>query len=393
MRRFALAVIALPLLAAASAPVQPLQTPLDIDLRHARAEQAAAEAETARLEQAASKANGEAERLRARQAAAAQAIAAVEARITAADTQLRLLSATLASQRQRLALQQRPVAGLLAGLAVMAQRPPLLAIAGQESADEFVQVRVLLDSTLPVIRRRTAALSDQLDEAERLEQAAQVARAETVQSRQALVASRNRFAALEREAIRSAEGTSDQALTAGDVALAAGEDVERLRGDEAGSRAAAALGAALAQAGPAPPRPFRAEQDASASPLTYRLPATAPVIDGLGAVNASGVRSRGITLATSRGAAIIAPAAGVVRFSGPYRDYDGVMIIDHGDGWMSVLLNVASPLKPGDRVQDGAPIGRALGPLGVELSQNGRRISPALIAGSSQTLSKGTKGG
>jgi septal ring factor EnvC (AmiA/AmiB activator) len=82
-----------------------------------------------------------------------------------------------------------------------------------------------------------------------------------------------------------------------------------------------------------------------------------------------------------------------VRFSGPYENYDGILIIDHGGGWMSLLVNVASTLQPGTRVRLGEPIGQALGPLGVELSQNGRRISPALIAGSSATLSKAPKGG
>jgi septal ring factor EnvC (AmiA/AmiB activator) len=90
---------------------------------------------------------------------------------------------------------------------------------------------------------------------------------------------------------------------------------------------------------------------------------------------------------------VIAPADGTVRFSGPFRDYDGVLIIDHGGGWISLIVNVSSPIGPGARVRAGDPIGRALGPLGVELSQNGRRISPALIAGSSPSLSKPAKGG
>jgi septal ring factor EnvC (AmiA/AmiB activator) len=117
------------------------------------------------------------------------------------------------------------------------------------------------------------------------------------------------------------------------------------------------------------------------------------VTDGLGSVSASGVRSRGLTLATRRGEAIAAPADGIVRFSGPFRDYDGIVILDHGRGWMTLLLNVASPLRPGDKVRIGDPLGRAVGPLGVELSQNGRQISPALIAGSSETLSNKGKGG
>ena len=119
----------------------------------------------------------------------------------------------------------------------------------------------------------------------------------------------------------------------------------------------------------------------------------APVTEGLAAVNASGVRSRGLTLATSHGAPVIAPAAGVVRFSGPFRGYDGILIIDHGGGWMSLLVNLSSTLRPGDRIALGQPIGLALGPLEVELSQNGRRISPSLIAGSSESLSKASKGG
>jgi hypothetical protein len=60
---------------------------------------------------------------------------------------------------------------------------------------------------------------------------------------------------------------------------------------------------------------------------------------------------------------------------------------------MTLLLNVASPLRAADRVRIGDSVGRALGPIGVELSQNGRQISPALIAGSSRTLSKNMKGG
>jgi septal ring factor EnvC (AmiA/AmiB activator) len=128
-------------------------------------------------------------------------------------------------------------------------------------------------------------------------------------------------------------------------------------------------------------------------PFAYRLPVAAPVAEGLGAVNASGIRSRGLTFSTGRGVVVSVPASGVVRFSGPFRNHDGVVIIDHGGGWMTLIVNVASERKAGDRVRIGEPLGRALGPLSVELSQNGRRISAALIAGSSVSLSNGPKGG
>src|SRR3954463_14380072 len=114
--RIAAPFLALPLLAAASAPMPP-GVPLDSQLQQARVEQAAAERAAARLEQAAAKAQGEVDRLGAEQAASAQAIEAAEARITAADMQLRLASAYVAAHRAQLGEQQRPVASLLAGLA------------------------------------------------------------------------------------------------------------------------------------------------------------------------------------------------------------------------------------------------------------------------------------
>jgi murein hydrolase activator len=391
MRRAFLALLLCPLVGASALAQQP--SPLDAAIRQAKAEQAEAEAQAAKLEIVAANARGEAERLRAEQAAAAQAIEASEARITAADAELRLVSAALADRRQRLVEEQQPIASLLAALAVMGQRPPLVAIADRASVDEFVKVRLLLDSTMPVIRARTAALSSKMRDAERLQEVAATARAELIASRQDLLAKRNRFAELETKAIAAANASGAQALSAGDVALAARESVEQLQGSEAGGRSAAALAAELASEEAAPPRPGGADGAAPSAPFAYQLPVQAPVTDGLGSVNSSGVRSRGLTLATGRGMAVVAPADGTVRFSGPFRDYDGILVIDHGRGWMTLLLNVSSPLKPGDRVRIGDAVGRTIGALGVELSQNGRRFSPALIAGSSQNLSKGSKGG
>jgi septal ring factor EnvC (AmiA/AmiB activator) len=367
--------------------------PLDTALKQALAEQAAADAQTARLEQAAAKAQGEVARLQAEQAAAAQAIDAAETRISVADARLQLASATVAAYRQRLATEQQPVSSLLAGLATMAQRPPLLVLADRSGTDELVEVRLLLDSTLPAIRARTSLLSAQLAQGQRLQQAAMAARAELGKSRDALLDRRQRYAALEQEAVQLALKSGGQALGASDLAMAAGEDVEKLRGQEAGSQSIRVVANRLAADDPAPASPFAPEGGAPRAPFAYQLPANAPVIEGLAAVNDSGVRARGLTLATSRGAAVTAPADGIVKYSGPFRDYDGILIIDHGGRWLSLIVNVGSNLRPGDKIRLGDEIGRALGPLQVELSQNGRRFSPALIAGSSPALSKGMKDG
>jgi septal ring factor EnvC (AmiA/AmiB activator) len=139
--------------------------------------------------------------------------------------------------------------------------------------------------------------------------------------------------------------------------------------------------------------PFKGGISAPPAPLRYVLPADAPVLEGLGSVSANGVRSRGVVLATRRGSPLAVPASGTILFSGPFRDYDGVIIIDHGQGWKSVLVNAGSPLPRGSTVRVGEKLGTALGPVEVQLQHEGRAVSPALIAGSSALLSNAPKGG
>ena len=384
--------IAASLSVAASGPA-PLQgQPLDVSARQALAEARAAEAQVAKLQNAAEASKDEAAKLRARQAAAAEAISAAEARISAADANARIIAAQLAERRARLSREQAPAASLLAGLALMSERPPLLAILDKGSTQEFVRVRLLLDATLPVIQRRTAALRAELDQGRKLQQAAVSARTDLQRSRDTLAQRKQEFAALEDQALRVAARTGGEAIGAGDIALARGEDAARLTSEAQGRRSATVIAAELARLPAAPPRPGRPEIS-RATPFAYNLPATAAVVEGLGAVATNGVRSRGLTLATARGTPLNAPASGTVRFSGPFRSNDGVVIIDHGGGWMSLISNVQSPLKQGDRVGIDQPLGRALGQVGVELSRNGRHVSPALIAGSSQSLSKTGKDG
>jgi septal ring factor EnvC (AmiA/AmiB activator) len=381
----------LPSLAVAASAPRAASDPWQVAVETAERERAAAEAEGKRLEQAASKADNEAARLAAMERALAQQVNGAEARITAAEMRLRMIGASLSRTRARLAEQQRPVAGLLTGLAIMADRPPLLALVGGQGGDDLVEVRILLDSTIPVVRARTASLAGRLQSGERLEQAAAIARAELVASRRDLEHSRIRFADLERRANVAAAAAGGAALGAGDAALDAAEQAERLRGAATGRALSEAIADALARDARVP-IPQTVVRGGGKRPLSYVLPARARVVDGLGAVDANGLRSRGITLDTARGTPLVAPADGTIRFAGPFREHDGVVILDHGNGWMSLLIGAGTDLRPGARVRLGETFGRAMGPLTLELSQNGKYRSAALIAGSSAALSNAGKG-
>jgi septal ring factor EnvC (AmiA/AmiB activator) len=375
---------------AASTPVQPDQPPVDVQLRQARNEAAAALAEQRRLEKAAAEARDEVTRLRARQLAAAQAIEAAEAQIVAADAEALLIQARLAAQRQRLAAEQAPVSSLLAGLVLASRRPPLLLLADSGSTQDLVRLRLLVSSTAPVIRARTASLSAELARQAGLEQQALAARGRMSAMRDELQKRRETLAALEQSAIELARKRGSQALGAGDVALASEERFATVRQNAGSASATRQLAGDLAALGPAEVPPGGA---APAPPFSYQLPADAPVTGGTGAVSANGVRSRGTTLSTRRGTPLAAPAGGTILFAGPFRDYDGLVIIDHGGGWKSVIVNAGTKLRRGMTVRIGDPLGVALGPIEIQLQHGGAPVSPALIAGSSGVLSNSPKGG
>ena len=381
--------LAAPALLAASAPVAPQQPTADTALAQAQAEAREASKHLAELEGQAAKAKSEADRLKAEQAAAAAAIEESEARIGAADASLRLARVQASLAEQRLATRRAPLAALLAGLATMGRQPPLLTLADHGSIDELVRVKALLDATMPVIERRSAALRTELDERQKLEAAATAARRNLAKGRNELAARQLRFAELEAKAADRASRLTGEALGAGDRVLASGETLSSAGAEAVRRRAALRNAGEVANLGFAPARPMRGDAALPPIDFAYSLPVAAALTDGMGSVSNAGIVSRGLRFDTPRGAAVIAPADGKILFAAPYRGQDGLVIIGHDNGWTSLLLGVASEKRQGTQVRRGELLGRALGPVGVELRRNGQPVSPALIAASSLPLSNG----
>jgi septal ring factor EnvC (AmiA/AmiB activator) len=353
----------------------------------ARAEWQVAERETKRLEAESAKASDEASKLALQRQAAASSIAAAEAQISAASVELALRRKAVAEARGRLAEKQRPVAALVAGLVNLERRPPLMALAGGGSVDELVRTRALLDGLLPYVRARSRSLAAELAQARQLENEARTVEASVRAARTELQKRQERFAVLEKQALDRSADLGQAAVASGDVAIVAGAGLEQLGRQQQQQASARRMASLLAKLPPAPPRPFAGEGNEREAALRYMLPATAAVIDGHGAVSATGIRSRGTRLATRRGTPVVMPAGGRIVFSGPYRRYDGVVIIDHGKGWMTMMLNVRAKPQKGEQLETGDALGIALGEMTVELSHQGNFVSASEMAAQSRSLS------
>jgi len=103
--------------------------------------------------------------------------------------------------------------------------------------------------------------------------------------------------------------------------------------------------------------------------------------------SAYGPGHRGIDLLPSGGAGVLAPAGGVVAFSGTVAGR-GVLTIDHGDGIVTTLEPVDSDLTPGTVVMRGDVVGAlglgghtAPGRLHLGVRIHGEYVNPLLLLG------------
>ena len=98
-------------------------------------------------------------------------------------------------------------------------------------------------------------------------------------------------------------------------------------------------------------------------------------------VRSFGRGEKGLTFTGRSGGQVIAPYAGRVEFSGPFKNYDNVIILNVGDGYF-VLLTGLNDLyvDAGDTVRQGEPVGKLPSGKGtelyIELRRNGSPIDP-----------------
>jgi len=81
-------------------------------------------------------------------------------------------------------------------------------------------------------------------------------------------------------------------------------------------------------------RPFAKARGALIYPVSGRL------MRRFGENDELGVASKGLTLETRDGAQVIAPYDGRVLFAGPFKGYGQILIIEHGDGYHSLLAGL-----------------------------------------------------
>ncbi len=117
-----------------------------------------------------------------------------------------------------------------------------------------------------------------------------------------------------------------------------------------------------------------------------QLPVSGTLTEAYGVANGIGAVSRGITIETRPSSLVTAPMGGVVRFTGTFKNYGNMVIIEHQAGYHSLVagLHQINTIE-GNHVKAGEPIGQLPltssrgGPpaLYYELRYKGQPVDPA----------------
>ncbi|KWV94802.1 murein hydrolase activator EnvC [Erythrobacter sp. AP23] len=371
--------------------------------RFETAEQARAALDAARLQQRNARARGErlerqaargreaSEKARAESAAMAARVQQAEAGIDAAEARLALANRQRLALDRELAQRRTPLVRLTGALQSMSRRPLALSALQPGSLRDLVYTRAVLDSTIPLVRERTAALRTDLDRAKRLESEARQALADRRDSEAALRERRKQLAALaeqERLKARQAAGGADREAQRALVLAEQAIDLDQLIGRLEAAGSLRERLAALPGPLPRPADPTSASVSAPASPLAsatepparYQLPVAGEITAGFGEAGTSGQRQAGLALAARPRAQVVAPGAGRVVFAGPYRGYGRIVIVEHASGWTSLVTGLDTlDVAVGQDVTAGSPLGLAparRGEVTLELRHGGEPVNP-----------------
>ena len=352
-------------------------------LRDAKAKAAVAEQRSETLRQEASNASRAVDRLVAQRAVLSAEIDAASAQIEAANARIAIINSRQRQQRSRLGRASEPMLRLNAALQQMTGRPTALMMAQPGQRTDYVHLRAIMATVEPQIRKRTAALRQQIVIQKELRSQERIALRSLGDAKTRLATRREALARLEGSSRSRADSLSADAAVEFEQAIAQGERardiVERIDTLRLSSEKAAAL---AALGGPVL-RSKAGKARRSADKQVYLLPEGATLVFGFNELNSTGYRERGLRLSLTGSDMVTAPAAGKVIFAGNYRSYGKIIIIEHGGGWTSLITNFDTlAVDKGTSVKQGGSLGAVAADnpeITIELRRNGRTMDIAAM--------------
>lgn len=301
----------------------------------------------------------------------------LESRITALGAEKEELESNLENDYAHFA-------DLVLALSRLQRVPPEALLARPGAPLETAQTALLLESILPAVYGRAATLAEDLSRLGKIERELQtdqqteriaLATLATEQEKLETLADERRSLMEKLDRDYRVSGLRVQQLA--DEARNLADLMRRLEKE----RRAQELAQRTANA---------SRQKPSAAPVpsmgNIQWPVGGRVVIAYGETDMIGARSEGVRLEARAKALVVAPMGGIVRFAGPFKNYGGMVILEHKDGYHSLLGGIQDiTVGLNQSVRAGEPIGKlpsassrgGLPALYYELRHKGRSVNPA----------------
>jgi len=313
----------------------------------------------------------------------------VESKIAATQDRLKPLDDNERSIRKSLDGRRAVIGEVLAALQRIGRRPPPALIASPEDALQSVRTAMVLGAVLPQMRHEVEALANDLSElvalrkkidAERQQLSAEVASLDGERARMAALVEERQRQLADRESALDAERAR-----AGNLARNVDNLKDLIAKLEQGLDAATRETREAARSDSRPALSAFRDPGRLAPAVAFAslrgqvpVPVNGVKLKEFGAPDGNGGAEKGLSIATRAGAQVTAPADGWVVYSGPFRSYGQLLILNVGGGYHVLLAGMERiSVGLGQFVLTGEP---------VALMGNGSHIAAILATGSSQPV-------
>ncbi len=300
-----------------------------------------------------------------------------QAQVRMTEIEKRLDLATGSEEAIRASLESRRavLAEVLAVLQRMRRGMPPALLASPEDALQSVRTAMMLGAVLPELRSESQALAGDLNELvelrkniaqekERLAAEAAAFARDNEKLQSLVVARQGALKDNEQKLAEQRRRLSELALQSPDVRDLINRSETEIAASNRAAEEAKAADAARARAGtrtaalpfgdPARLAPKIAFADAKG---LLPLPVSGKIVKTFGASDGLGGTEKGLSLATRPGVPVAAPSDGWVAFSGPYRTYGQLLILNAGGGYYVVLAGMERiTVEVGQFVLAGEPV-------------------------------------
>lgn len=345
----------------------------------------------------------------------ASRVQALEGRASDVEKRLEASLAGEAAIRRSLDTRRNTIADILAALQRLGRKPPPAVLISASDILRAVRTAMLLGAVVPELRAETEILAADLGELVELRKRIASERDQRLKELTGLSGERERLAAIMEarranlgDAERALESEQERARTLARQALDLKDLIARMEDETDGGKRAAALadaaqeerrrlallkpdskpGTGLGGSGRLSPAvPFGQTRG------LLPLPVSGEIRKSFGAADGFGGSEKGLSIASRPGALVASPSDGWIAFSGPYRTYGQLLIINAGDGYYVVLAGmdrisvavgqfvlagepVASMGDASGKTAASIAIGAAQPVLYVEFRKDGAAIDP-----------------